>query len=214
MAKKDKKDKKLKKDKAVKKVETSKAVKKSSSGSDSPASTRVITQPCRSSYMFVNESREDDDGNQVFSTQVIIPKKDKITLGKFEKAIKLAAQKKFGVKVKLGQLKLPLRDAEEEDREGSEYKNSFFLNAKSFRKPGAVDRANNKIIGDECSELLYSGAHFRFSLTFYGFEARGSKGVAVALNNVMFHKHDDRLDGGVDAEDEFEDYGEGDEFDD
>ena len=213
MAKKDKKDKAAKVIDKAKKVKTSKATKSNGVGKQ-PAATRIITQPCRSSYMFVNESREDDDGNQVYSTQVIISKKDKVTLGKMNKAIELAAQKKFGAKVKLGQLKLPLRDADEEERDGAEYKGCYFLNAKSFRKPGAVDRSNNKIIGEECNEMLYSGAHFRFSLTFYGFESRGSKGVAVALNNIMFHKHDDRLDGGVDAEDEFDDYREDDDFDD
>lgn len=174
-------------------------------------STRIITQPCRSSYMFVIEPRENDDGDEVYSSQIIIPKKDKVTLRKIKAAIELAAKAKFGAKVKMGQLKTPLRDADEEERDGDEYDNSYFLNANNNRRPGAVDRSNTKLVGDECFEHLYSGAWFRFSLTFYGFDNRGNKGVAVALNNVMFHKHDDRLDGSVAAESEFEDYGEDDD---
>lgn len=178
------------------------------------ATTRIITQPCRSSYMFVIEPRENDDGDKVYSSQLIIQKSDKVTLGKMKAAMILAAKAKFGEKVKMGQLKLPLRDADKEERDGDEYENCYFLNANNNRRPGAVDRSNTKLVGEECEEHLYSGAWFRFSLTFYGFDNRGNKGVAVALNNIMFHKHDDRLDGSVNAESEFEDYGEEDQFDD
>ncbi len=172
---------------------------------------RIITRPCRSSYMFVNEPRENDDGDEVYSSMILVRKKDSVTLDRIRAATLIAAKKKFGEKVKLGQLRLPLRDANEEERTGDEFKNTFFLNCKSYRKPGVVDRSNNKVIGGECQELFYSGGYYMFSLTFVGYDSNGNKGVSARLNNIMFHKHADRLDGGLDAEDEFVDYADDDD---
>ena len=59
---------------------------------------KVMTGVVRSSFMFVNKLEEDDKGNMKCKSMFIIPKKDKKTVGKCEKAIDAASQKKFGKK--------------------------------------------------------------------------------------------------------------------
>ena len=179
--------------------------------SDKKASpTKVITEPCRGSYVYIIAPSQDDNGEDYFGAQVLIPKKDKVTLNKMKLAIKAAAVKKFGPDAKLGQLKLPLRDADAEEREGAEYKGCYFLNCKATKRPGVVRSVQGEIepiAGEEMFEFVYSGAFYRFSLNFYGFVNKGNKGVAVGLKNMMFNKHGDRLDGSTTAEDDFSEFG-------
>ncbi len=171
---------------------------------------KVILQDVRCSYVFLKEPRANEDGSQgKYSIQVLIPK-DSPQVAKIKKAIKEAAEAKFGAKVKMGMLKLPLRDGDEE-REGEEYENHYFLNANSARKPGIVNRNNEPADMSDMEEYCFSGAYFHTSLNFYAFDHQGKKGVAVGLNNVMLRKKGDRLDGTVSATSEFADFAEEDE---
>ena len=52
------------------------------------------------------------------------------------------------------------------------------------------------------------------SVTFYGYDVSGNKGIAVGLNNIMKSKDDERLGGRASAESDFEDVDLGDEDDD
>jgi len=174
---------------------------------------RVRMDQVRLSYTYLAEPVEDDYGNLKFKSQILIPKKNKVLLKSIETAIKAAAVKKFGMEqakklLKNPQFKTPLRDAEAEDREGDEYKGMMFLNATAGakRKPGLVLKSGVKIIDpDEAYEHFYSGVWAYVSVAFYGFNAEGSKGVAVGINNVMKWKDDDHLDGSTSATTEFED---------
>lgn len=166
---------------------------------------KVILQDVRCSYVFVTEPRKGDNGEDgKYSIQVIIPK-DSPQISKIKAAIKAAAEEKFGVGVKMGTLKTPLRDGDEE-REGEEYEGAFFLNANSARKPGIVNRNNEPADIDDLEEYCYSGAYFHVSVNFYAFNHEGKKGVAVGLNNVMLRKKGDRLDGAVSATSEFSEF--------
>ena len=184
--------------------------------------TKVITGVCRSSYMFLNELTppKDKNGNvkegaHMCRTSIIIPKKDKETIKKIRVAIKRAAEAKMGadVNVKARKFLNPLRDADAEMESGDfepdnpkDYKGCYFLNAKGYKLPGLVDAENNPIIDqEEREEILVSGYYFRFSISFRGFDNE-SKGVRVLLNNLMFIKEGERLDGGKSAEEDFEDY--------
>ena len=52
---------------------------------------------------------------------------------------------------------------------------------------------------------MYSGVWAIISVTFYGYDVSGNRGVACGLNNVMKYKDGDRLGGRISAESEFED---------
>lgn len=164
--------------------------------------SKVILQNVRCSFVFVQEPRKGDNGEKgKYSLQPIIPK-DHPQVKNIKAAIKAAAESKFGSNVKMGMLKLPLRDGDEE-REGEEYKNCYFLNANSSRKPGVVNRNNEPADQDDFEEYCYSGAYFHVSLNFYAYNYEGKKGVAVGLQNVMLRKKGDRLDGSTSATSEF-----------
>lgn len=178
------------------------------------SANKVIIQDVICCYVFIDKPRvsKDDDGSSKYSMQVIVPK-DSPAVAKIQKAIKAAAIAKFGEKVKLAALKLPLRDGDEE-RDEDIYKNCYFFNANSDRKPGIVNRRNEIADQDDIEEYCYSGATFHVSVNFYGFDFNGKKGVAAGLNNVMLRKKTPRLDGTVSAENEFADFASDDEDDD
>ena len=172
--------------------------------------TRGITGVCRSSYMFCRElTRQKDDDPLTVRTSILIPKKDKATVKAIKDAIKAAAQKKFGpdVKIKAKSFGIPLRDGdqelEDEEVSGKEYKDHYFMSAKGYKLPGVVDENGSKVEDpSDLDAIIVSGFYYRFSLTFRGYDIE-SKGVRAVLNNIMFIKEGERLDGGSTAEEDF-----------
>ena len=100
-------------------------------------STTVITGKVRFSYVNIFKSRAFQSGQDAkYSVCLLIPKDDKATVKKIRAAIEEAIQEgiasKWGGK-KPGNLKLPLRDGDDERAdEAPEYEGMFFLNANSF----------------------------------------------------------------------------------
>ncbi len=189
---------------------------------------RLVTGVCRSSYMYCREltlpkKRKDSDADpkvKTCRTQILIPKKDKKTVRLIEAAVEAAARKKFGsdINIQSRKFKHPLRDGDEElkegEIEGDHYRKHYFLNATGYKLPGVVNQYNERVEDpDDLDEIVVSGYKFRFSITARGFDV-DSRGVRFILNNLMFMKEDERLDGSMDAEDEFEEYGEEDNRDD
>lgn len=169
-------------------------------------STKVVTGKVRFSYLHVFEPFAVDEGQEKkYSVSLIIPKKDKATLAKIEKAIdaaKEAGKAKFGGKIPAA-LKLPLRDGDIERPDDEAYEDSFFLNANARTKPGLVDKALNPIMDQE---ELYSGCYGRASITFYAFNTSGNKGIACGLNNLMKLEEGENLGGRQSAENDFAEF--------
>jgi len=168
--------------------------------------SKIILKNVRCSYVFIDEPRKDKekpDQKGKYSIQVLLPKDDP-QVKKLKALSQKVAKEKFGDKVKLGMLKMPLRDGDDE-RDTPEYEGMYFLNANSAKKPGINNRANEHADADDLEEYGYSGCYFHVSVNLYGFKVDGNKGVAVGLNNVMLRKAGDRLDGSVSASDEFAD---------
>lgn len=86
---------------------------------------------------------------------------------------------------------------------------SIFINCRSEQKPGVVFRyagADGKpqaMTDEQIAKEMYPGAKVRASVTFFGFENNGNKGVGVAINNLQKLGEGDRLDNRVSAENEF-----------
>ena len=169
--------------------------------------TKVITGLVRFSYAHVFEPTAVNEGDTPkYSVSLIIPKDDKATIEKVKKAISAALQagkaSKFGGKLPRN-YKDPLRDGDEE-RDGEEYENSFFLNANTTTKPGVVDENVSPII--DRSEF-YSGCYGRASINFYAFNSNGNKGIACGLNHVQKLKDGEPLGAQIaSAEDDFGDF--------
>lgn len=182
---------------------------------------KVITGVVRLSYANVWEAKSINGGKPKFSVSLIIPKSDKVTLGKIKTAIEAAYQegqaklRGTGKTVPpLGALKTPLRDGDAERPDDEAYQNAYFVNANSDNAPGIVD-LNREPITDRSQ--VYSGVYARASINFYAYNAGGaSRGIACGLSNLQKVKDGEPLGGRSRAEDDFDDnylpdYGDDDE---
>ena len=88
-------------------------------------------------------------------------------------------------------LKGGLRDGDVE-KEDEAYAGHYFINANSAQKPDIVD-ANRETLYD--SSDFYSGCYGRASVTFYPYNAAGSKGIACGLNNLQKLEDGEKLGG-------------------
>lgn len=168
-------------------------------------STKVVTGKVRFCYVNVFEPTAMNEGDEKkYNICILIPKEDKVTLEKVEKAVKAAIE---AGKSKLANsqgkiptnLKLPLRDGDEERGDDPAYVGHYFLNANSSRKPSIVDKDLNPIMD---KEEFYSGCYGRASINFYAFNV-SSKGIACGLNNLQKLADGEMLAGGSSAEDDF-----------
>lgn len=163
--------------------------------------TKVIIAG-RLSYVNIWEPQSINGSEPKYSVSLIIPKSDTATLNKIKQAIEVAKQEaisKFGGKIPAN-LKLPLRDGNIDRPDDEAYQNSYFINCNSKQKPQVVDSQVQPIL-DQTE--VYSGCYGRVSVTFYGFNSNGNRGVAAGLGNVQKLRDGDALGGRMRAEEEF-----------
>lgn len=166
--------------------------------------TKVVFGPCRLSYTHVFQKYSPDGaGEGKFMTNVLIPKSEKKTVKALNAAIEAA--KKAAIVSKWGgkepkKIDLPLHDGDEKDDDI--YQDHYYVNAKCNTRPGIVDRQKTPIVDEE---EIYSGVWAIVSVTFYGYDVSGNRGIACGLNNIMKFKDDDHLGGRVSAESDFSD---------
>lgn len=168
-------------------------------------STKVVTGKVRFCYTNVFEPTAMNEGDALkYSICILIPKSDTATIDKIKKAIEAA--KEVG-KAKLtdkngripANLKLPLRDGDEERPDDPAFENCYFINANSVRRPSIVDHSLNPIMS---KDEFYSGCYGRASINFYAFNI-SSKGIAAGLNNLQKLEDGEMLAGGSTAEEDF-----------
>lgn len=167
-------------------------------------STKVVTGKVRLSYFNGWSPVSIGEGKPKYSTSILIPKDDKKTLEKIEKAVDAAIEQgisKFGGKIPNKKaIKLPLRDGDIE-REDEAYKGHYFINANSMTAPQIVDLNVNPILD---KDEVYSGCYARVSINFYAFNSNGNKGVACGLGNIQKIADGEMLGGRSSASDDFE----------
>jgi len=154
------------------------------------------------SYATVWEPKSMQEGDPKYSVAVLVPKTDKATLSKIEKAIEAAKQlgiEKFGQAFLKGKFKNPLRDGDEEKPDDEAYQGHFFFNASSKQRPQIVDEGVNPILDQD---EFYSGCYGRAAVNFYPYN-NVSKGIGVGLNNLMKTADGDKLGGGSTAAEDF-----------
>lgn len=172
------------------------------------STTKVVTpkaHPVRFSYAHVFEPQAMDGSEPKYSTNVLIPKTDTVTVNMINAAVEAAKAQgkssKWDGKIP-SHLKTPLRDGDIERPDDETYHGMWFLNASSKMKPG--------VVGPDAEPLMdrsefYSGCHGRVSLNFYPFSAKGNKGVGAGLNNVQKLEDGEALSGGSSAQEDFGD---------
>jgi hypothetical protein len=175
--------------------------------------TKVVTGMVRLSYAHVFTPQSIDGGDEKYSTAILIPKSDKETLKKIKAATdaaKEAGKSKWGGKIPAN-CKTPLRDGDEERPDDETYAGHYFLNASSKNKPGIAKPigkdTNGKTKFQEITDTteVYSGCYAKVSLNFYPFDAKGNRGVAAGLNNIVKVQDGDFLGGRSSVNDDFAD---------
>jgi hypothetical protein len=163
--------------------------------------TKFVTGKVRFSYAHVFQPAETPNGTLKYSVSILIPKTDKDTVARFNKAFedtKAANASVWGGTVPK-MLKGGLRDGDAE-KDDATYAGHYFINANSNEKPGVVDADLNPIL--DPSEF-YSGCYGRASITLYAYDTSGSKGIAAGLNNVQKLEDGNKLGGATSAAADF-----------
>ena len=161
--------------------------------------TKVVI-PCRLSFANIWEPKSINGGDEKYSVSCIIPKADKATLAKIQKAIEAAKGKKWGGKIPPN-LKLPLRDGDIDRPDDENYADCMFLNATSKDAPQIVDRKVQPILDPmDCG----SGDYANVTVNFYGFSASCNRGIAAGLGNIQKVRTGERLAGKTSAASDFD----------
>jgi len=153
--------------------------------------------PCRLSYANLFEPKGFPGQEPKYSTACLIPKDDKETLQVIKDAIKQAIEndkdKKWGGKVPKN-LRLPLRDGDEDRPEDENYAGHYFLNANAQAK--RPPKLLTRVRGQEATEDdLYSGVYAVAIVNFFGYNTSGNLGVGVGLVGVQKLRDGERLSG-------------------
>ena len=172
------------------------------------SATKMVI-PCRISFANIWEPKAINGGDEKYSVSCLIPKSDKKTIARIQKAVEAAKEdgktRKWGGKIPPN-LKLPLRDGDIDRPDDENYEDCFFLNASSKDAPQVVDRKVNPVLDPM---MVYSGCYCNVSVNFYAFNANGNRGVAAGLGNIQFVRDGERLSGKASADsyiDALEDY--------
>ena len=151
-------------------------------------STKVVTGKVRFCYVNVFEPTAMNEGDTPkYNICVLIPKSDTATIDKIKKAVEAA---KEAGKAKLADkngripanLKLPLRDGDEERPDDPAFEDHYFINANSMRQPSIVDRSLNPIMS---RDEFYSGCYGRASINFYAFNVY--KKISCHYISLMYY---------------------------
>lgn len=171
--------------------------------------TRVTTGKARFCYANIWTPKKNDSGKEVYSVTIVIPKSDTETYNKISAAIQEVYSGSEEVLKgnnksvpKLEDIKIPLRDGDEE-REGDPiFAGSWFINATSIYAPGIFD-VNRNVISD--TNQVYSGCYGRASISFYAYNKKGGRGIACGLRGLQKLEDGEQLGGFASVADDFAD---------
>lgn len=185
---------------------------------------KLKTGAFRVSYPQVFEPKAMKPGDKPkFSLCMLIPKDDTETLPRIREAINseikaewpgvvplpngigYTENKKVNGKMVAVQTKFKnplLRDGDEERPDKDGYPGCFFVNTRTERKPGLIDKTGAPLMGPE---EFYPGCMARASVTIKSYQRDdGGKGVACYLGNIMKVDEGEQLGGGgTSAEEDF-----------
>lgn len=165
--------------------------------------TNKVIVPCRFSFLHCWEPDSVNGSEPKYSVSAIIPKSDTATVNAIKVAIEVAKKEsasKWGGKIPPN-LKLPLRDGDIDRPEDEAYAGCYFLNANSRQAPQVVDSRVEPILDQ--SEV-YSGCYGKISVTFYGYNTNGNRGIAAGLGNIQKLRDGESLGGRAKASEEFD----------
>lgn len=179
----------------------------------------MVFGPVRLSYVHLFEKyafEGEDKDSAKYMCSVLIPDSEKAALKAIDEAIEAViaeavTNKWRGVRPKRPKrIATPLRDGNEKENAGDEYRDVMYFNAKSSRRPAVVDRDCEPLTDPDS---MYSGVWANVSVTFFAYDVSGNKGVGVALNSVQKVRDDEPFGGSGDGSRDFDDFGGADDDD-
>ncbi len=178
-----------------------------------PAARKVTTPKFRASFVYIFSPQPPMEGSQNKEpkygvTMLFDEAAQKTAEYKNLKALAVSALKeKFGDKLKpdgngwfVG-MKNPLRDGMEKAEMEGYGAGVMFASATSKMQPGLVDQGLQRIISEQD---FFSGCYARATVTAYGFDKAGNRGVAFGLQNVQMLSKGEAFSGRTAAEDDFD----------
>lgn len=171
--------------------------------------TKINIKNVRLSYVhLLSPFSGDTNAEKKYSVVLIVPKTELEQI----KAIKSTLLKAYENGVanvwktnppKIENIKIPLRDGDKDRAEDDAFKGCYFINANSKTKPGIIDRNREDLTDPLRESEVYSGMYATVSVTFYAYDAKGNRGIACGLNNVLKVKDGPFLGGRSSATDDF-----------
>lgn len=142
-------------------------------------------------HLFVQTKTTNDKGEDVYDVQFIIPKSDRDGLRAIMAGIKKVGEAQWGDRWR--SVRQPLRDGDKEAKDltddgqtkGEKYperNGCFFINARSKRPVGVVDRQRVPITDPD---QVYGGCKGKINITLYPYSQSGNQGIGVSLNGVQ-----------------------------
>lgn len=178
-----------------------------------PAARKVTTPKFRASFVYIFKPQDPMEGSankdpKYGVTMLFDQAGQKTPEFKALRQLAITALKeKFGDKLKpdgngwfVG-MKNPLRDGAEKAEMEGYGEGIIFASATSKMQPGLVDQSLQRIISEQD---FFSGCYARATVTAYGFDKAGNRGVAFGLQNVQKLANGDAFSGRTAAEDEFD----------
>ena len=162
------------------------------------AGTQVTITKCRVSFVNVWTPKSYNGGPEKYSVTLLIPKADKASYDRIQKAI---ASAKDAFKQKNGKAlptacKTTLYDGNGTRPSGEEFgpecKDHWVITVSSNNKPMLVYPDKTQITE---GNVIYSGCHCRAIINFYGYDNAGNKGITAGLNGLMFLEDGEPLGG-------------------
>lgn len=181
-----------------------------------PNANRITLKNVRISYPHLFEPKASEfDGQKTdpkYSCAILLDKKADAEQIKAVQAIleRMISEKWGPVNKRPGKLNYPLRDGKEKQEKKGYGEHMFFINASANldHAPQVVDAikgGDGKLVRLKKEDgRPYAGCRVNISLNFFTFDAKVNKGVSAGLGNVQFVGHDEKLGGGRNADDEFE----------
>ncbi len=181
------------------------------------ASKEVILTDVRCGFVFLANPNKDGK----YALQPLLPrgsKQYKAAMG----CLKSVFIEAFGEDewARKGKYQLAIRDGDNDavnggdPKEGEEYRDHFFFNAKNNRKPAIRNKANQPASEEEIEELGRSGNWFHLKIAFVSHPPidGGKPGVAAYVQSVMLRKAGEPLGGAMaDNGSDFEEFAEADD---
>lgn len=168
----------------------------------------------RLSYANIFEATSFNGQDPKFSVSLLVDKADKQTLKVISDAINKAKEDgkdKWKGKIPAN-LRIPIRDGDEERPDDENYADHYFINANApVKRP---PRLMTRVKGETATEEdLYSGCYAIAIVNFYGYNTAGNQGIGCGLVGLQAYKHGERLSGSsfdpneldFDSEDEIDD---------